>query len=38
MDTNLDVTDELARVKAKTGPSMQRGLFSIRDLKVRGLG
>jgi len=36
MEPNLDVTDELAGVKAKTGPSVQRGLFSMR--RVKGLG
>jgi putative transposase len=36
METDVDVTDPLAGVNAKTGPSVQRGLFSLR--RVKGFG
>jgi len=36
MQTENDVVDELAGVNAKTGPSVQRGLFSMRRVKGRG--
>jgi putative transposase len=36
MATDVDVTDPLAGVNAKTGPSVQRGLFSLR--RVKGFG
>jgi len=36
METNVDISDELAGVMAKTGPSVQRGLFSMR--RVKGFG